>query len=916
MAGLDLRPLSRIDLLIKPSIGRRCSSAARSLLADADVGDTMTLKCNLRNTAALLAPMLLLPAVAMAQTPPAPTTEQTVPDAAEPVQRETITVLGRFIPEPMQDTSEVATFLTAEDLERTGDDNAAAALTRLAGLSVVSGRFVYVRGLGDRYSSALLNGSPLPSPEPLRRQVPLDLFPSNILAGAEVQKTFSPNFPGEFGGGVINLETLKIPDESFLQLKASTGWNSESTNRRGYTYRGNAADWTGIGFDDALRDIPAPIAQGIALNRRIDDTNFTPVQLERMGESLVNSPFTVIFSEKLQPDFKGEMSGGTKLRFDSFDLGLVGALGYDNSWRTKRADRTEYTGSNLEQSVEAETTVGDVVFNGFGGATLDFGDNEISATGLLIRSTSKYAQVSEGFNVSLPGSDPLNPVDNQRVEKTAWYERQLATFQLEGTHKIGRWDFDWRTEAAESTRDAPYERAAFYDIVNGQAVFGGGGGQSNYTRFTDLKDQVASAGFDASYHLPIWGGREAVLSAGGVYTNTTRNYSLYQFSFSPARGPTPIDVYQARIDYIFSPDNIDPNRFVLGETTGKDDSYKGRLTNTAFYVASDIELIPLVRVALGARYESATELVRTYNRFGETPTPAVTLDNDYVLPAATLTWNFAEDLQLRTGFSQTIARPQFRELAFTPFIDPDNDRVYQGNPFLQDTEFDNFDARVEYYFGKGQFVTVGGFYKKVTNPIEEVTVKADRFTTRYINAPEATLSGAEIEFRTNFAMPFTVPGLDDADWLFSVNYSYTKSEVNAGPGTTVISPITFLPTPSSQFGLDGSVLQGTPENIVNAQFGYETPVSQLTLIVGWLDDRLLRRGLGSVLPVYDHPGYNIDLVYKREIQIGDRPVTLGLSGRNLTGEVHEEYRTFGTDRTFADRYPRGQTLSVSLSTDF
>ena len=105
-------------------------------------------------------------------------------------------------------------------------------------------------------------------------------------------------------------------------------------------------------------------------------------------------------------------------------------------------------------------------------------------------------------------------------------------------------------------------------------------------------------------------------------------------------------------------------------------------------------------------------------------------------------------------------------------------------------------------------------------------------------------------------------------------------------------------------------------NIVNAQFGYETPVSQLTLIVGWLDDRLLRRGLGSVLPVYDHPGYNIDLVYKREIQIGDRPVTLGLSGRNLTGEVHEEYRTFGADRTFADRYPRGQTLSVSLSTDF
>ena len=150
------------------------------------------------------------------------------PPAEESRTLQTVVVRGQFIPEPQRETSQVATFLSTEDLTRQGDANAALALTRLSGLSIVSGRFAYVRGLGDRYSSALLNGSPLPSPEPLRRTVPLDLFPSSVLAGAAVQKTFSANYPGEFGGGVIDLQTLRQPAENFLTVKAgiSAGWRS------------------------------------------------------------------------------------------------------------------------------------------------------------------------------------------------------------------------------------------------------------------------------------------------------------------------------------------------------------------------------------------------------------------------------------------------------------------------------------------------------------------------------------------------------------------------------------------------------------------------------------------------------------------------------------------------------------------
>ena len=877
----------------------------------------MSFKSFLRSQALLLTPLLLTPSLAMAQE----TTQPPVEDGAEPSSEqpatgddgEVIVVLGRFIPEPMRETSEVSAFLSEEDLARTGDDNAASALTRLTGLSVSQGRFVYVRGLGDRYSSALLNGSPLPSPEPLRRQVPLDLFPSNILSGATVQKTFSPNYPGEFGGGIINLKTLTMPDYPFLSLKVGSAWSKESTQNHGVTYFGSDNDWTG--FDDGLRDIPGALSAAILQNKRIDDNNFTPAQLETIGQSLENSPVNVLFTEKLMPDFEAEISAGSTFDMDGYSLGLVGVVGYDNSWRTRRAQRQEVVGNTLETDFQATTTVGDIVLNGFGSAALEWENNKVSANVLAVRSTSKYAKIETGIDFNLPGADPANPVDNERTEASAWYERQLASGQINGEHTFGPLKIDWRTAIARSTREAPYEREIRYDIVNGAPIFGGGGGLGNRIRFTQLDDEVASAGFDAAYTLPIGANRDAVISGGAVYSNTVRDTKLYQFSWTGPRGPTPLDVLTARVDYLLSPDNIDPRRFVLNEFTGADDNYKGSLSNTGAYVAADIEVLPLIRAAVGVRYEDATETVRTYNRFGLTPSAPTTLDNQYWLPAATFTWNFSEDQQFRLGYSQTIARPQFRELARTPFIDPDTDRFYEGNPFLKDTEFKNYDARYEFYFDQDQFFTVGAFYKEITNPIEEVVIRVDRYQTRFINAPEATLAGAEFEYKLLFDLPFSI-GMDDATWLFQANYTYTKSEVKAGPGTTVISPIDFRVVPSSFFELDGSPLQGSPEHIVNVQFGYESPASQLTLLAGWTDERIARRGQGSVEPVIDVPGLNVDLVYKQFFTLGETDMTLSLAGRNLTNTDHEEYQIYARGKNVVDQYKRGQTFSVSLSAEY
>ena len=217
---------------------------------------------------------LMAPAVVFAQ-------------AADGPEVQELVVRGRYIPEVMRETAEVASIVTAEDLVRQGDGTAAEALTRLTGLSVVSGRFVYVRGLGERYSSALLNGSPLPSPEPLQRVVPLDLFPSGILASVNVQKSYSVNYPGEFGGGVIDLRTVGVPDEPFVSLSFGLSANDETSLKQGLTYYGGDYDLTG--FDDNTRDLPGLIRQGIATGKRIDQSNFDAETLVQMGRSFQNA---------------------------------------------------------------------------------------------------------------------------------------------------------------------------------------------------------------------------------------------------------------------------------------------------------------------------------------------------------------------------------------------------------------------------------------------------------------------------------------------------------------------------------------------------------------------------------------------------------------------------------------------------
>jgi outer membrane receptor protein involved in Fe transport len=332
----------------------------------------------------------------------------------------------------------------------------------------------------------------------------------------------------------------------------------------------------------------------------------------------------------------------------------------------------------------------------------------------------------------------------------------------------------------------------------------------------------------------------------------------------------------------------------------------------AAYVQLDTDITDYIQATLGLRQERATEFVQTFDRFGNLGAGAVNLENDYLLPSATLTWNFADDLQLRLGYSETIARPQFRELALSSYVDPQTDRVYRGNSELIDSQLTNYDARLEYYMGRNQFITAAAFFKELENPIEEYQFSTSTFVfeTTFINSPKAELLGGELEYRTRFDMPFEGEFWLDRDWLFSANYTYTKSEIVASSTDLIFEPVTSQFISADLFAIDGASLQGTPEHIINLQFGWETDVEQMTLLLGWVDQRILQRGIplpGRELPdVIEDPGVQLDLVYRRDFTFGDRDVTLGLSARNLLNVANEEFQENGGDlgRTEFNTYER------------
>lgn len=856
---------------------------------------------------------------------PAPTTpgEQAAAAASPEAPQEAIdvsvpgeiVVTGRRDRDIGRTSAQVVSVLGAAEIARTGEGNIAGALGRVTGLSVVGSGFVFVRGLGDRYSLALLNGSPLPSPEPLRRVVPLDIFPSGIIASSLVQKSYSVNYPGEFGGGVINLTTRAVPRESFLTIGAGISVDTETTGRLGYTYYGSKSDDTGFG--DGQRNIPPALATFFASGARISDGT---VNTQAIAAQLVTGRNGLVQRwGHVAPNASANITGGTSIDAGDGTLGIVFAGGYSNKYTTREAtQQTSLTAdlSTLESSFRQVNTDQRIVVNGLVGLGYEWDTNKIRWTNLFVRDTIKQARLSIGNRQE-------TPVDFLQ-QRTAWFARQLFDTQLVNELSLAdTLKLDIRAGYARSQRDAPSELFLEYVRTNSAAdpygqyfvnrLNNGNGGDARIT-YSKLQEDLYSAGADLTWQALD----DISATVGGAWTDTKRRSSRRDFQFqAPSNFPSGVGLF--RPDYLLQPSVINFYKIALVETDEGNPAFFARLRTYAGYAKVNAKFSEFT-IDAGVRYEDAVQAVdpiRVFNVPGAS-TIGTNLKKSYWLPAATITWQPRNEIQVRVNGSKTIARPQFRELINQPFFDPDSNRTYRGNPLLVDSQLYNAELRGEYYFAPEQRVSVSAFFKRINNPIEAFITGGD-VVTSFANAPKANLYGAEFELQKYFDLS----GLGDGGFwgqrraVVIGNYTYTKSKlkVSAGDKTSVFGSTSTIAT---DYFRNGRPLTGQSDHIANLQLGLEQQgsLSQQTFLLNYASNRVVSRGLNGTPPqpdVIEKPGFSLDFVARQGVSLFDKEVELKFEARNITGRKHEEFQKSGSNRIDVNTYKVGTTLALSAS---
>jgi len=822
-------------------------------------------------------------------------------DNSPPEGIEEIVAIGRILSssqrvlnERLNDSS-VVDMLGADSIARLGDSTVANALRRIPGLSLVSDKFVYIRGLGERYSATSLNGAQIPSPDLTRNVIPLDVFPTSVVESLRVQKAWSPDMPANFGGGLVDIRTRGIPNAFDFNFEFGTGGNSRSTGT-GYTYPGGGAD--NLGTDDGTRALSPEITsaineyqgnvdvQTILSFLRRQDPYATLAEAQNINRSLgveLNRDIG-IETKKLPNDGSLKLSVGNRFDFsDDWQFGFLLGGAYDTSWRKTTRTSTSFSFPTERTDTENQTTHSVNLTS-----TLNMGlsfteDHRISTTSLYLRNTDDETAVRDFFNENREISDGLG-FRNYRFQ---FEERNMRTNQIEGTHYIGDATRDrfpgltgwlgwlpiesnvhWYRSESTATTDIPNQVGIssqtvtdpFTAAVLGEAV----ALQSTAAdyRFTDLEDKVENDGWDLE--VPFELARSTLaLKGGGSHSQKARTYRQTQFSLGPLSVGSQ-DLLQGPLDQVFSDANIlgPTNNFVFARQGTNNQSYLAATMTDALYATADWTFDNRFRVTGGARWEDYRQAAVDWNPYGYSEqNPQVTTDadllargtfqSDEIYPAASFTYMgdfWAEQFQLRFGWSQTAVRPDLREITDASYIDPITQTLTKGNSGVIPADVTNYDVRGEWFFGSGDNFTVTLFQKDITNPIEFFESAASDTTVarEIVNADSASVKGIEIEGLKRLGF------IGDRFDAFFVqgNVTLEDSELIAGPRADApTNPVRKM--------------SGASDYVVNFMIGYDSPNTKhsASLIYNVFGERLYVAGRNGAPDGYEQPFDSLDFTY-------------------------------------------------------
>jgi len=822
----------------------------------------------------------------------------------------------------------ISNAISAEYISKSGSSNAADAMEKVTGASVVDGKYVYVRGLGDRYMNTRLNGSTVPSSDPEQNAVPFDLFPSSLLDNITTTKTFSPDMPGDFTGGSVNIKTKDYPDKFEMQLSVSSGFNS-SVGLGGDVLLFGGGRTGFLGGNGDAHQIPDILEDPDVEIPGIGEA-FTNEEKARELDMFSNAFGNVMSPGSIDAPIDGSFSVSVGNRFEIFGkpLGLVAAFsqsrnydGYSNgeSSRFQLTSNVESTDElNNDFRLQDQKGTEEVLWGGLANLSLKLSPrNELSFNFLFNKNVESTGRFLSG---AFPRDLPDDALFQTRV--LSFQEKSLNSFQLSGDHVISKKAhgirFEWNASVADTEQDEPDLRFFTNDVlireINGQVDSTFAISPSIYpvpTRyFRNLQDD--SYQFDGALSIPFDNlvGTRARLKIGGSYSEKDRNFSEREFQFRQDAIR-----FDGDEEGFFEPDNlgIDEERttdsffrfgnFLLDNTQIRN-SYTGDQTTSAAFGMLELNLFDRLRFSGGMRLEATDISVQSR----DTTISRGRIDESDLLPSVNLVYELSNRMNLRFAYGKTIARPTFREMAPFAAFNFVNSNIVVGNPELEMTKVDNFDVRWEWFIRPGEILAVSFFYKNFENPIEKVfnpIASASNPEIQFQNVNDATVFGAEFEVRKRLDQ------ITEALQYFDIGFNMTLAQSNVDIAEDELSLIRAL-DPNA----DGSrQLQGQSPFVINADLSYSNPETgtNLSAFYNVFGKRMTEVSVGGTPNVFEFSRNQVDLVFDQRI-VSD--IKAKISVKNLLKEDFERGHTFKGNDFLVEKFELGRSFSVGVSYSF
>jgi outer membrane receptor protein involved in Fe transport len=731
-----------------------------------------------------------------------------------------------------KNTNTVAAVVSAEFIRRSPDRNTGEVLKRIPGTSVQEGKYLIVRGLSDRYNFAMLNGIPLTSTEPDRKTFSFDIFPASLIDNIIINKAFVPELPGEWAGGLVQVNTKDVPSANFLNITVGTGFNSQTIGKDFYTYKGGKYDWLGI--DDGIRAIPSSFPTKSKLNA------LAVADKAELGKSFSNIWTSDKASSALSVlNSKFELSGGfSKVIKNGIKLGATLGLTYNQSVKRtpikSRLYSVESGIPSLNFDYDNQKYSRDVLWGGLANVTLQLGNNhKISFKNLFNVNATNYVTERTGLDFNIG-----NEGEKIKARELALKTNTFFNTQLSGDHNLPsiKTKFHWygsfnildqyipdqrRIQYNQDTTK-PGNPYALLDVVKTSQTSG-----SRYFGF--LSDYIYTAGGDVTKTFNLFGLSQSV-KGGYLFQVKDRLFDSRPFAIYLPKNNDALRLLPA--DKVYAPENFGnglDNKFTLNEMSDYRYRYLANTILNAAFIQFDNQFTDKLRATWGVRVEDYDQLIGAVKQ--SDPRHLHTEVRDF-LPGVNITYKMGPSANLRLSGSQTVVRPEFRELSDFQFYDFDLGATVAGNKNLQRTKISNADLRYELYPRSGEVLTVGVFYKYFQKPLELYfnAVAGSGSSFNYINADNASGYGAELEYRRK---------LDFAEVLrnftFQANLSYIYNRVK--------SESADLNRP----------MQGQSPYVLNAALQYDIEKLGLysTLLYNQIGDRIAFVGGQGIPPVWE-----------------------------------------------------------------